>query len=413
MIANQTLIEELDALLDLRQDALDNPYPLYHRLQQEAPVLIHRSMAIVTRHRDIEAVVRDMDSYSNRRDLGSRVEVALAAMAPERIERTRENLRYYGLWLASTDPPIHTRIRTLAHRAFTPRHIARMQELMLTTTDELIDGAVASDGTLEVIDGLAYELPLFVIGSMLGAPSEDRALIRRWSKAISAGSSTDKLYSDEGLQAFEDFRAYIEDLIAERRKTRHTDLLAALIDAREDDDHLSHDELIATFMQLLWAGHETTTNLIGNLLHALLDHPDQRRLIHDDPARIEAAVEEILRYDTSVQTIHRIPLHEVEIAGVPIPAGLTVRLVLGAAGHDPERYDDPDRFDILREGPNHFGFGVGPHFCLGASLARQETAVAVGRLLERFPRLEPAEPIHIGPHATLRGPGRLRVALNA
>jgi len=412
MIANQTLIEDLDALLDLRQDALDDPYPLYHRLQSEAPVLIHRSMAIVTRHRDIEAVVRDMDSYSNRRDLGSRVTNALAGMAPERERRTRENLRIYGLWLASTDPPIHTRIRSLAHRAFTPRHIQRMQELMLSTTDDLIDAGTA-DGTLEVIDGLAYELPLFVIGSMLGAPTEDRALIRRWSKAIAAGSSTDQLYSDEGLQAFEDFRAYIQDLIAERRKSRRTDLLAALMEAREDGDQLTQEELIATFMQLLWAGHETTTNLIGNLLHALLDNPDQRRLIVEKPSRIDAAVEEILRYDTSVQTIHRVPHHDVEIAGSRVPAGLTVRLVLGAAGRDPERYDDPDRFDILRDGPHHFGFGVGPHFCLGASLARQETAVAVGRLLERFPGLEAAEPIHIGPHATLRGPGRLRVALNA
>jgi cytochrome P450 len=413
MIANQTLIAELDALLDLRQESLDDPYPLYHRLQEEAPVLIHRSMAIVTRHRDIEAVVREMDSYSNRRDLGTRVEGALEAMTPARAQRTREVLRIYGLWLASTDAPIHTRIRTLSHRAFTPKHIARMQELMLTTTDELIDAGTAADGTLEVIDGLAYELPLFVIGSMLGAPNEDRALIRRWSKAIAAGSGSEQLFSDDGLSAFEDFSAYILDLIAERRKTRHTDLLAALMDVREDDDHLSQDELVATFMQLLWAGHETTTNLIGNLLHALLDHPDQRRLVGDDPSRIDAAVEEILRYDTSVQTIHRVPLRDVEIAGVPVPAGLTVRLILGAAGRDPERYDDPDRFDILRQGPHHFGFGVGPHYCLGASLARQETAVAVGRLLERFPRLEPAEPIHIGPHATLRGPGRLRVELNA
>jgi cytochrome P450 len=184
------------------------------------------------------------------------------------------------------------------------------------------------------------------------------------------------------------------------------------MDAREDDDRLSQDELIATFMQLLWAGHETTTNLIGNLLHALLDHPEQRRLVGEDRSRITLAVEEILRYDTSVQTIHRVPLHDVVIGGVPVPAGCTVRLVLGAAGRDPERYADPDRFDILREGPNHLGFGVGPHFCLGASLARQETATAVGRLLERFPNLEAAEPIHIGPHATLRGPARLRVALN-
>jgi cytochrome P450 len=413
MIANPTLVEDLDALLDLDQDMLDDPYPLYHRLQEEAPVLLHRSMAIVTRHRDVETVVRDMDSYSNRRDQGSRIEVALAAMEPARAQRTRENLVYFGLWLSSTDPPVHTRIRTLAHRAFTPRHIARMQELMLSTTDELIDSGTAADGTLEVIDGLAYELPLFIIGSMLGAPSEDRQLIRRWSKAIAAGSSTDQLYSDEGLQAFEDFRAYIKELIAVRRANRHTDLLADLMDAREDGDHLTQDELIATFMQLLWAGHETTTNLIGNLLHALLDNPDQRLLIREDPSRIGLAVEEILRYDTSVQTIHRVPLEDVVIGGVPVPAGCTVRLVLGAAGRDPERYADPDRFDILREGPNHLGFGVGPHFCLGTSLARQETATAIGRLLERFPDLEVAEPIHIGPHATLRGPGRLRVALNA
>ena len=247
---------------------------------------------------------------------------------------------------------------------------------------------------------------------MLGTPTDDRRLIRGWSKAIAAGSSTDQLYSDEGLTAFEDFRAYIKDLIAARRKTRHTDLLAALIEVEEDGDRLSQDELIATFMQLLWAGHETTTNLIGNLLHALIDNPDQRSLIREDPSRIGLAVEEILRYDTSVQTIHRIPLHDVTIGGQSIPAGFTVRLVLGAAGRDPERYADPDRFDLLREGPSHIGFGLGPHFCLGASLARQETATAVGRLLQRYPRLQLAEPVLMGPHATLRGPSRLRVTLS-
>ena len=413
MIQSPPVVRELDALLDLRPDAVDDPYPLYHRLQVEAPVLIHRSMAVVTRHRDIEAVVRDMESYSNRRDQGSRVEAALAAMEPARAARTRDNLRYFGLWLASTDPPVHTRIRNLAHRAFTPRHVAGMQDLMVSATDQLIDEGRRPDGTLEVIDGLAYELPLFIIGSMLGAPTSDRHLIRRWSNEIAAGSSTDALYSDSGLQAFEDFRAYVRDLIAERRQTRHTDLLASLMDVEEDGDRLTLDELIATFMQLLWAGHETTTNLIGNLLAALLRHPEQRRLVQEDPDRLGPAVDEILRYDTSVQTIHRVALRDVEIGGVAVPRGLTVRLVLGAAGRDPERYSDPDRFDVLRQGPNHLGFGVGPHFCLGSALARRETMVAVGRLLARFPRLELAGEIHFRPHATLRGPARLRIALNA
>jgi cytochrome P450 len=334
-------------------------------------------------------------------------------MTPARARRTREVLRIYGLWLASTDAPIHTRIRTLSHRAFTPKHIARMQELMLTTTDELIDAGRAADGTLEVIDGLAYELPLFVIGSMLGAPNEDRALIRRWSKAIAAGSGSEQLFSDDGLSAFEDFSAYILDLIAERRKTRHTDLLAALMDVREDDDHLSQDELVATFMQLLWAGHETTTNLIGNLLQALFTHPDQMALLRDDLELIPRAVEEILRWNTSVQTNHRVALENAAIAGERIPPGYTVRLLVGAANRDPARFPDPDRFDILREGPAHFGFGLGPHYCLGASLARLETATAVRRVLERFPEAELAEPVHFRPHATLRGPARLRIALHA
>jgi cytochrome P450 len=374
--------------------------------------LIHRSMAIVTRHRDVEPVVRDLDAYSNRRDQGSTVEQALAAMSPALARKARESLRYFGLWLTNTDPPIHTRIRTLAHLAFTPRHVAWMRELMVTTTDELIDGGMTSDGTIEVVDGLAYELPLFIIGSMLGAPPEDRQLIRRWSNEIASGATVAAAYSEAGFRAFEEFVAYIRDLIAVRRESRHTDLLASLMDAEEGGDRLSRDELVATFMQLLWAGHETTTNLIGNLLTALLTHPSQLRLVREDSSRLALAVEEILRYDTSVQTIHRVALRDVEIAGVPIPAGFTVRLVLGAANRDPERYLDPDRFDILREGPNHLGFALGPHYCLGSSLARQETEVAVGRLLSRFPRLELAEPVHFRRHATLRGPAAVRLALH-
>jgi cytochrome P450 len=413
VIASQALLEDLDALLGLRQDLLDDPYPLYHRMQAEAPVLRHQAMVIVTRFADVEAVTRDLDAFSNRRDLGSRIDAALERTPAADAPRFREFLRIKGMWLASTDPPLHTRIRTLAHKAFTPRHVAGLAETMVTVTDQLIDGGIAADGSLEVVDGLAYELPLFIIGSMLGAPVEDRKVIRRWSSDIAAADATGALYTPAALDAMDDFRAYLVDLIAARRRTRHTDLLAALVEAEEDGDRLDQDELVATFMQLLWAGHETTTNLIGNLLQALFTHPDQMALLRDDLELIPRAVEEILRWNTSVQTNHRVALENAAIAGERIPPGYTVRLLVGAANRDPARFPDPDRFDILREGPAHFGFGLGPHYCLGASLARLETATAVRRLLERFPAAELAEPVHFRPHATLRGPARLRIALHA
>jgi cytochrome P450 len=404
------LLDEVDAFFDLRDDLVQDPYPLFHRMQAEAPVVERRSFAIVTRWADVETVIRDMDTYSNSRGRGTRVDAVAGAMTPALRADFLADSAFLDLQLPRADPPLHTRLRGLAHQAFTPRRITEMRSMIVRIVDQLLDAA-DSRGRLEVIDDLAYQLPLRVIGEMLGASAEDQPDIRRWS-------ATQAEFIGNGYRNFVDFhralgefRAYIRRLISERRRTRHTDLLAALLEAEEDGDRLSPEELEATFVVLLFAGHETTTNLIGNLIHALLTHPDQLARLRAEPGLIGNAVEEILRWNTSSQVVHRLTTRPAELAGVKLSADQTVRLVLSAANRDPERFDDPDRFDIARADVRHLGFGIGPHYCLGQALARLETQVAVGRLFERFARVELAGESRFRPNLMLRGLERLPLAV--
>jgi len=404
------LLDEVDAYFDLRDDLVQDPYGLFHRMQAEAPVLERRSFAIVTRWADVETVIRDMETYSNSRGRGTRVDAVAAALAPQQRADFRTDSAFLDLQLPRADPPLHTRLRSLAHKAFTPRRVIDMRAMIERIVDELLDAA-GSRGGLEVIDDLAYQLPLRVIGEMLGASPADQPDIRRWS-------ATQAEFIGNGYRNFTafhaalgEFRAYIRRLIAERRGTLHTDLLAALLEVEEDGDKMSSEELEATFVVLLFAGHETTTNLIGNLVHALLTHPEQLQRLRAEPALIGNAVEEILRWDTSSQVVHRLTTRPAELAGVRIAADQTVRLVLSAANRDPDRFEDPDRFDIARADVRHLGFGIGPHYCLGQALARLETAVAVGRLFERFPRVERAGESRFRPNLMLRGLERIPLAV--
>lgn len=396
------LAVEVDAFFDLRDDLVQDPYPLFHRLQRESPVHLQRSFATVTRWAEAEAVIRDMATYSNNRGRGTRVESVAGSLPAGEREDFLEISAFLDLQLPRADPPVHTRLRSLAHQAFTPRRVAEMRPMVEAIVEELLDAAEAR-GDLEVIDDLAYQLPLRVIGEMLGAAPEDQGDIRRWSSVQADFIGNGYRNFPEFKVALAEFRAYIRRLIAERRRTRHTDLLAALLEVEENGDRLSPDELEATFVVLLFAGHETTTNLIGNLTHALLTHPDQLALLRSDPGLVGNAVEEILRWNTSSQVIHRLTTRPAELAGVRLEADQTVRLVLSAANRDPERFADPDRFDITREEIRHLGFGIGPHYCLGQALARMETAIAVGRLFERFPRVQLAGEARFRPNLMLRG----------
>jgi len=401
MIAQPSLLEEVESLYACRREAIDNPYPIYHRMRAESPVLLHSGVAAITRYTDVEAIMRNMVDYSNVRGKGSRIDAAAARLAADQATKMREVLNFMDMWVVQLDPPDHTRIRGLAHRALTPRRVAELGDTVVAITDELL-GELAERKQVDFIEDFAYQLPLYVIGAMLGMPTSDRDRIRYWSDTITTFIGTEFSNIDEAQAAVADFRAYLKDAIAERRKTRQTDLLAALLEPDEAGDKMSLAELEAMFMVLLFAGHETTTNLIGNSVYWLLKSPEHMGQLRDDPSLIPLAIEEFLRFESPAQVVHRVARNTTTVSGTEIPAGTTIRLLMGAANRDPEKFDEPDRLDFRRD-PRHLGFGIGPHFCLGQALTRLEAPIALERLLHRFPTVELAGEPRWRRNITLRG----------
>jgi hypothetical protein len=310
------------------------------------------------------------------------------------------------------DPPDHTRLRSLVSKAFTPRTVETLRPRIEQIVEDQLD-AVAAAGQMDVIRDLAYPLPVTVIAEMLGIPIEDRERFKHWSdEAIRSLGFSNEDDARRSMQATRELRAYLQPIVEQRRREPREDLISALVAAEEQGDKLSTDEVFSTIILLLVAGNETTTNLIGNGLLALLRNPQQLELLRDDPALIENAVEELLRYDSPVQFTSRIPLEQIEIDGRHIPAGKELLLVLGGANRDPAQYVDPDRLDVTRKEIRHLAFGHGIHFCLGAPLARLESQTALLALVQRFPRmrLAVAEPKR-GDNILLRGLAELPVTI--
>jgi cytochrome P450 len=359
-----------------------DPYPFYRQLREEDPV--HQSplgIWVLTRYDDAVMVLRD--PRFGREGLAELMEGRLGA-GSVRPANTRDML--------FRDPPDHTRLRALVSRAFTPRVVEAMRPHIQEIVDGLLDGVEGARG-MDVIEDLAYPLPVRVICEMLGVPIADQEVFKGWSADIARSLDASILPAGSevitrGQEAGDALREYFRSLIAGRRKQPRPDLLSALIAAEEQGDKLSEPELVATCVLLLIAGHETTVNLIGNGLLALLRHPDQLRALAADPALIQTGVEELLRFDGPVQRTGRMTMADVEIGGKPIPKGSIVAAVIGAANRDPAHFADPDRLDIARRENRHIAFGFGIHFCLGAPLARIEGQVAIGTLLRRMPALK-------------------------
>jgi cytochrome P450 len=287
-------------------------------------------------------------------------------------------------------------MRGLVNKAFTPRAVDAMEGRIQGLIDGLLD-AVRDRGTMDVIADFAYPLPVMVIATMLGVPPEDRAHFKKWSDEISIlfGGDASSLPADEARRAVAsrlELVDYFRGIVARRRQQPADDLLSALVRAEEDGGHLTEDEVYSNAVLLLIAGNETTTNLIGNGLLALLRHPDQMRQVWQDESLVPAAVEEMLRYDGPVQMTTRVARVDLEIQGTKISKGDWVFLVIGAANRDPAQFPEPDRFDVRRADNKHVAFGAGPHFCLGAPLARLEGQLALRALRRRFPNLRLSGP---------------------
>jgi len=359
-----------------------NPYPVYRRLQREDPV--HRpfpGVVILSRHRDATALLRNPAMSSDRRN--SPVYEQFIAALP--VEPDEGALTPSMLFM---DPPDHDRLRRLASKAFTPRAVERLSPRIREVVDSLLDRA-RERGAFDVVADLAYPLPVTVISEMLAIPEADRHALRRWS--LDLIYTLDPMLSVEALaraqRAGAEFRAYLRELIGDRRRHLGDDLLSGLIQAEDDGQQLSPHELVATCVLLLVAGHETTSSFIGNGMLALLRHPDEYRRLHEDPGLMRSAGEELLRYDSPVQLTGRLVLRDTEIAGVRVSAGEDVVALMGSANRDPEVFAEPDRLDVGRTDNRHLAFGGGIHFCLGAPLARLEGGIAIASLVRRFPNL--------------------------
>ncbi|MCW5890933.1 MAG: cytochrome P450 [bacterium] len=386
-----------------------DPYPFYARLRRAAPAYFSQVLRgwILTRHADVTAVLHDK-RFSVERQRST----LFQRMKPfDNLDPAFADTILGTLLM--TDPPRHTRLRRLVSKAFTPRMVARLQPRVDELVEELLD-APAARGTMDVVEALAYPLPVIVIAEMLGLPPEDRDRLRRWSHDLTG--LLDPLQASGGLaqlqRTYHEVVAYMSRVFAARRAEPRDDLISALVAAEDGGDTLGESELIGLVVLVLGAGHETTTNLIGNAVVGLLRHPAERRRLQDDPALLPAAVEEFLRWDSPVQLTDRVALEDCEVAGVRVRRGTLVATILGAANRDPDRFPDPDRLDVGRRENDHVSFGSGVHFCLGAALARLETQAAVGALLRRFPDLAgDGAPVDYRRSMVLRGPTRLTLRL--
>jgi cytochrome P450 len=388
----------------------EDPYPHYEWLRDNDPV--HESQLglwVLASHDEVFRMLRDPSLSVDDRNASGGVleELARQALGEERADRGSHAM-------LNRDPPDHTRLRKLVSQAFTPRTVEALRPRIGELVDEKLDRA-ADAAEMEIVGELAFPLPFEVISEMLGMPDTDRDQLREWSGTLVR--SLEPVVDPDVLRAIaaagDNMRELLTGVIEWKRANPADDLLSALIVAEEHGDVLSDEELLEQVILLYVAGHETTVNLIGNGALALLRHPDQLERLRDQPSLITNAVEELLRYDSPVQMSRRVTLNDVEVGGREISAGTFVVVVLASANRD-EAFWGPTAatLDLGRDRANqHVSFGGGAHYCLGAALARLEAQIAIGGLVERFPRIEPAgEPVWNG-RLNLRGVDRLLVSV--
>ncbi|MEP7341664.1 MAG: cytochrome P450 [Acidobacteriota bacterium] len=387
-----------------------NPFPFFARLRAEQPV--YRTVLpdktpiwLLSRYEDVNLLLTDKRFAKNRYN----------AMTPEQLRKqpwVPPMFRPLERTMLDLDPPDHPRLRQFVHKAFTPRLIEQMRARVQTLADELLD-AVGQKGEMDLISEYALPLPMTLITEILGVPAQDRDKFHRWSKVIVSVNQFDNNW--RVIPAIWMFNRYLRRYFKLRRADLQDDLVSALIQAEDAGDKLSEDELLAMVFLLLVAGHETTVNLIGSGMLALLEHPDQMEKLRRNPSLIKSAVEELLRYSAPVfLATERYAREVVTIHGVTIPQGGMALGVIGSANRDETVFENPDILDITRENNRHLSFGQGIHYCLGAALARLEAHIAINTLLDRMPNLRlkgSPETLRWRPSLILRGLDALPVMI--
>jgi cytochrome P450 len=394
-------------LQNLPADFYRDPFPYYRALRDHEPVkLMPNGSFFLTRYDDLFAVYKDPKLFSSDKKIEFKPKFGDTPL-----------FEHHTTSLVFNDPPLHTRVRRLIAGALSPRAIIEMQGGLVATVDRLLD-TMAEKGDVDLIANFAAAIPIEIIGNLLGVPRDEREPLRDWSLAILGALEpvVTPQAAARGNSAVGDFLAYLDGLIAARRAEPGNvdhDVLTRLIQGEADGERLTPKELMHNCIFLLNAGHETTTNLIGNGLVALSEHHEEKTKLLRQPDLIKTAVEEILRFESSNQLGNRITTQAVDLGGVNMPAGTQITLCIGAANRDPAQFTDPDRFDVARSPNRHLAFASGPHQCAGMNLARLEGAIAISRFLARFPNYQlSGEPVR-GNRARFRGFVRVPCALGA
>jgi cytochrome P450 len=402
----------------------DDPYPIYRRLRDEAPVhhAPERGVWSVTRFDDVMQVLQDPETFSSRamftmlRAGGSEklppLDWSFLRFLWKMVWKVRLNPMEFRTArnLIAEDGERHASMRAVVNRGFTPRRIAAWEDRIRELVEEC-SAPLRQGRDFDVIRDLAVPVPVTVIAEMLGVPTERLADFKRWSDLVievATGPARERPFEPKYADAFIELLGYMRGLARERRAHPRDDLISAIVAEQDGAAALTDREVVQFALLLLVAGNETTTNLIGNTVNALLDHPEQAEKVAADPALVPALVEEGLRWDTPVQVVFRTTTREAELRGVRIPAGQFVAVFLGSANRDERRFPDPDRFDVTRRPQGFPGFGFGKHFCLGASLARLEARIALEALVPELPRrVRTEERIARVDSFLVRGPKRL------
>ncbi len=395
--------------IDLRsREFRANPYPVYALLRQHTPVIFRDELGmwVVSRHRDVATMLRDrrfgrsIDHILTREQRG----------VPPKLQHRRAFDMLSENSMFDKEPPDHTRLRGLVQKAFTPRRIESLRAFVQHVADDLLD-QVETAGSMDILADFAVPLPVTVIAELLGVPDSMHDSLRDWSQAIVTMFELEPTSEQEqgAIQAAAEFASYLREAAAHRRQHPQNDLISALVEAEEAGERLTEDELIATCVLLLNAGHEATVNLVGNGLYALFQNPEQLRLLQENPGLNTSAVEEMLRYDTPLQLFRRFALEDIQFGGVTFRQGDEIALLFGSANRDPESFTDPDTLNITRTDNPHISFSLGVHYCLGAPLARMELQIAFATLIRRFPKLALAREPQYRDSVVIRGLHSLEV----